>query len=1033
MKKVLLSVLLLLSICSLRPLNVFAFEDVDESESEVYFLKESNVVQGRQPGIYNPELDVNRVEMLKILLESNNISPDANIYKNCFPDVHEEWYAKYVCYAKSQGIVVGYPDGYFRPGNTVNLAEALKMSFNTFNQELEEMEGDWYSSFLHTARSYGVMDSNIAPSEVVSRKLMAQLSARVGLVGITQKQFRLSDIEKIRKWGKTIQDFSNPIESAEISGSLWEGDNAVVTITANTEDSFTFKYSHDTITVAKGSADIDQDPTIEVGADGARFGLNADRRWDGDVSFVDNTVLRADVDLSGFYGNSINVRWDPQSSLIVSDKMGERTMTINMQTGGVSGDKQLTQGIQNVKNVLPFEVCVSDYDGYIGGVTIINLSSIELGGCSKNPPLIKSTVEEMVSKLRIPGAAKKPIPLKPKKPTQKNPGGAVDGDDGVVEIPEDEECNDDIKYPTTDTKKGLDNYEEKPPFPAPKKHPGKHEAPQLGYNGLEKSIERLEKQNAKAAQTAQDNQEIFASTINHIEDAFEKYDIDKPTNPPTFNPGECCPSYEKEGKCCTDLDLSTEAGRAEYQKRQKCLADAFNDENEKLKEYLASARKFAKDAKDLERMEANFAQLWLGIQLNKIMAHTVIDVATGNVSSIKGAVAAAISNAFGDTEAAAFDGIHDPSSMPGNYGNIAKDAAIGTATNELLDFKNNVAKAAGEVADSLGLTGIRKDAFIENAKDKFGDSPMGLFDPTTWAKLIYDATVDEAGSAAQNILETVKKYREDRNANYLAAWRSAHLAKQINEVIKKVKTEDCSKAMVKELKKEVERRKEAIKKYREREAEDAKAIYEAIKWILNYKMHTLVGDNPDPEVVKEAIIKELERQLCLLGYDLCWIDIKFKVTYEKTETGYKWTLDIEDVVKRDTRKEPCDCPFPKELNEEDQTEDQTTDDTVYETQQSTDTVVDEPAICCECVDFIPEEYQGKVRFDSTMGLFIATEYEGCMFDIAEPIVHDRFIMINPDEGEMLFMEFMAPENEGVEFDMLTGDFYLDGQVVDLLQ
>ena len=68
---------------------------------------------------------------MKILIEATGITPDPSIYNNCFPDVASDWYAPYVCYAKEQNWVQGYEDGAFKPVNNVNKVEAIKMLVET--------------------------------------------------------------------------------------------------------------------------------------------------------------------------------------------------------------------------------------------------------------------------------------------------------------------------------------------------------------------------------------------------------------------------------------------------------------------------------------------------------------------------------------------------------------------------------------------------------------------------------------------------------------------------------------------------------------------------------------------------------------------------------------------------------------------------------------------------------------------------------------------------------------------------------------
>jgi hypothetical protein len=41
---------------------------------------------------------------MKIILESSHKN-EIGSGENCFPDVRQDWFAKYVCYAKDHGIV----------------------------------------------------------------------------------------------------------------------------------------------------------------------------------------------------------------------------------------------------------------------------------------------------------------------------------------------------------------------------------------------------------------------------------------------------------------------------------------------------------------------------------------------------------------------------------------------------------------------------------------------------------------------------------------------------------------------------------------------------------------------------------------------------------------------------------------------------------------------------------------------------------------------------------------------------------------
>jgi len=145
---------------------------LDEYYDAVTALVDEGIFEGYPDGSFQADGDINRAELLKILIEGQELNPNEAVYKDCFPDVGTDWYAKYVCYAADQGWVGGYPDGYFRPGNTVNKVEALKILFNVY--EAGYVEGAvvaelpypdvaldaWYSIFVWYAANLGILSED---------------------------------------------------------------------------------------------------------------------------------------------------------------------------------------------------------------------------------------------------------------------------------------------------------------------------------------------------------------------------------------------------------------------------------------------------------------------------------------------------------------------------------------------------------------------------------------------------------------------------------------------------------------------------------------------------------------------------------------------------------------------------------------------------------------------------------------------------------------------------------------------------------
>ena len=171
---------------------------VDVSSNHPYFeainyLQENDIVEGYSDGSYRPDQQVNRAEALKIILLGSDILVPEISEQDIFPDViYDTWYAKYAAKAKNLSIVHGDGDtGMFRPGDTINLAEILKILLETNNIELrteEDMErrpyadvptDAWFAPYFDYADSIHLLpeddDYNVFPATPVTRGLMAQL------------------------------------------------------------------------------------------------------------------------------------------------------------------------------------------------------------------------------------------------------------------------------------------------------------------------------------------------------------------------------------------------------------------------------------------------------------------------------------------------------------------------------------------------------------------------------------------------------------------------------------------------------------------------------------------------------------------------------------------------------------------------------------------------------------------------------------------------------------------------------------------
>ncbi len=115
-----------------------SFSDVSKDNEyfeAITYLAGEKVVAGYPDGTFKPNNTVSRVEALKFIFEG--IKETISSGNIPFSDVsNSEWYGDYLYTAYSEGVVSGYPDGTFKPSNKVNKAEFYKILFNSMKIDI---------------------------------------------------------------------------------------------------------------------------------------------------------------------------------------------------------------------------------------------------------------------------------------------------------------------------------------------------------------------------------------------------------------------------------------------------------------------------------------------------------------------------------------------------------------------------------------------------------------------------------------------------------------------------------------------------------------------------------------------------------------------------------------------------------------------------------------------------------------------------------------------------------------------------------
>ena len=191
-------------------------------------LKTRGIIGGYPDGTFQPERAVNRVEALKIILGAAAVDTKTILKKAPFTDISQtEWYAPYLNKAYEMGIVQGYPDNSFKPTQTVNLVENLKMLLNTYQIDLSAVvvtgapfvdagADQWYVKFVQYAKDKKLIEADSAnkiyPAQGMTRGKLAETVYR--LIQVREN--------KLDYFGQVKTDVTPPKFDEQLPNTTWD-------------------------------------------------------------------------------------------------------------------------------------------------------------------------------------------------------------------------------------------------------------------------------------------------------------------------------------------------------------------------------------------------------------------------------------------------------------------------------------------------------------------------------------------------------------------------------------------------------------------------------------------------------------------------------------------------------------------------------------------------------------------------------------------------------------------------------------------
>lgn len=154
MQKKILSLMLLSIVGSSSTAMAFTDSINHWADFDIEKLVEMNILSGYKDGTFNPEGNITRAEASKILTLAKQLDIQNKADLNITDMDESHWSYDYVLTLVTNGVVQGYPDGSFKPDNSITREEFCLMIYNILNPSEGEI------------RTFSDLDGSFAKHEI---------------------------------------------------------------------------------------------------------------------------------------------------------------------------------------------------------------------------------------------------------------------------------------------------------------------------------------------------------------------------------------------------------------------------------------------------------------------------------------------------------------------------------------------------------------------------------------------------------------------------------------------------------------------------------------------------------------------------------------------------------------------------------------------------------------------------------------------------------------------------------------------------
>ena len=183
-----------------RVLRYTPFNDTYEKHwaiRPIAFMSSFGIINGYPDNTYKPERTITRAELVTLLMKTKPYEIDLSTAEVVFKDVKaSHWAATYIEMAANSGLVLGYPDGTFKPKKPITRAEGVTVL--TRFAEIEQArvvdlvpfpdlkEDYWANQYISKAKAVGMLDylvkQNFDPNTAFTRAEAAEVLYRTPII-----------------------------------------------------------------------------------------------------------------------------------------------------------------------------------------------------------------------------------------------------------------------------------------------------------------------------------------------------------------------------------------------------------------------------------------------------------------------------------------------------------------------------------------------------------------------------------------------------------------------------------------------------------------------------------------------------------------------------------------------------------------------------------------------------------------------------------------------------------------------------------